>query len=302
MVFGAMTQANGFETGWSINNLRWTGDYIIIPNETWIGDIDINGNGSNIHFLGMNDIPGTNPRLSNICTLTLSTPYVLTSNISLPVRVSVPSAIVSAISTSYGGFCFDPTGYLLYLGDTNRICNVYTPNPFIVPSPFPTLYTVAKVGPTSGMMTFSNKAWFSVPFRALGSFDKFIGRYSLSGSYTTWGGVNVLSQNKYNIGDHSGISVDSINKNLIELSGFSITSNSLILNRFSANDVSDNPGGTTINRTKKDFVNIYRLFPSNMKPTDVYGIVVDREKGQWLFVNARVNSKWTICKFQMRVN
>ena len=295
-----MTQANGFETGWSINNLRWTGDYIIIPNETWIGDIDIDKYGSNIHYLGMNNTPGTSPRLSNICTLQLTKSYVLTSNISLPLRVGVPSTIVSATNSLYGGFCFDPTGYILYLGDTNRVCNVYTPNPFIVPNPFPTSFTVAKSGLTSGMMTFSDKAWFSVPFRVAAPSDKFIGRYSLSGSYTVWGGVNVLSQNKYNVGGHSGISVDSINKNLIELSGFSITSNSLILNRFSANDVSDNFGGVTINRTKKDFINIYSLFPSNMKPTEVYGIVVDRENGQWLFVNALVNSKWTICKFQMR--
>jgi hypothetical protein len=149
-------------------------------------------------------------------------------------------------------------------------------------------------------MSVTNQTWFCTPYKTLTATDKFIGRYSFNGPYTAWNGVNVLSQNKYNIGGHYGISSDPINRELLELSGFSITSNIVLLNRFVGTEVSNNVTATVINNRKKYFRNIYPLFPTNMKPTEIYGIVVDREKGQYLFVNALINSKWTICKFQLR--
>jgi hypothetical protein len=69
----------------------------------------------------------------------------------------------------------------------------------------------------------------------------------------------------------------------------------MILNRFTSD-----LGAGVVDRVKLQWVNIYPLFPANMKPTAGYGIVVDREQGQWLFVNALINSKYTICKFQLR--
>jgi len=71
----------------------------------------------------------------------------------------------------------------------------------------------------------------------------------------------------------------------------------MILNRFTSN-----LGGGVVDLVKLQWVNIYPLFPANMKPTGCYGIVVDREKGQWLFVNAIINGLYTICKFQLRAN
>jgi len=295
MVFGAMTQANGFETGWNINNVRWTGDYIIVGTD-FIGDIDINNNGSNIHFL--QSLSPSNPINSNICTIRLASNYVLSSNIGLPIKVPVPGSV--STNGSVTGFSFEPTGNFLYFGKPSTVCNVYTANPFIVPNPFPTSFTISKTGLTLGFMSVTNQTWFCTPYKTLTATDKFIGRYSFNGPYTAWGGVNVLGQNKYNIGGHYGISSDPINRELLELSGFSITSNIVLLNRFVGTEVSNNVTATVINNRKKYFRNIYPLFPTNMKPTEIYGIVVDREKGQYLFVNALINSKWTICKFQLR--
>lgn len=51
MVFGAITQASVYPNSWgSIKRIKWTGDYIILPDK-FVGDIDINQDGSNIHFL-----------------------------------------------------------------------------------------------------------------------------------------------------------------------------------------------------------------------------------------------------------
>ena len=290
MVFGAMTQACVSPNGWgSIERIRWTGDYIILP-DSFVGDIDINQNGSNIHFLSA--FEPNNSLRANICTIPLGKNYVLSSNTAPPIRV--PANIGGYV----WGFGFDPTGTSIFWGNplVNNINNVYTSNPFIVPNPFPTTVTTFKSSIISGMMSVTNKTWFSTYYQGYPPKvnDKIYTYIDRFGS-RPFAFSNLLTTNKYNVGGHHGISAEKDNKVVLELSGISTANNRMILNRFTSN-----LGGNVVDLVKLQWVNIYPLFPANMKPTAGYGIVVDREQGQWLFVNALINSKYTICKFHLR--
>ena len=76
MVFGAMTQANGFETGFSLNNVRWTGDYWISV-EGYINTFDINPDGSNVFYISWLNQTQAGGAVNNICTVSLGSKYQL---------------------------------------------------------------------------------------------------------------------------------------------------------------------------------------------------------------------------------
>ena len=294
MVFGAMTQANGFETGWNINNLRWTGDYWI-SQENFIIDIDINPDGSNIFYFSSFSVNSlTN---SNACVLSLGKNYILSSNIGLPIRTPSTNLNPNPLG-GIGGWGFDSTGNKLYFSNDGRVSNTWLTDSFIIPPSFsPNSNTLISSSLSAqGFLTDSNSTYLNVAQLPTGSGATNKNITPVNKTNGTFGGFIAPASlgSIYNIGGHHGISVKRDGTVMLSLDGLNITSNLWLLNRINLLN------STSLVRNKYDFVNIYSLFPANMKPTRGCGIVVDRENGQWLFVAALINNKYTICKFQLR--
>ena len=300
MVFGAMTQANGFETGFSLNNVRWTGDYWISV-EGYINTFDINPDGSNVFYISWLNQTQAGGAVNNICTVSLGSKYQLSSNIAMPIRI--PSSNLCPAPTKFASaLSFHPNGNILYYSTSTHFSNTWVNDPFIIPSFFqPSSNTIIL---SSGAFLFMSHApdtnYSLASSRSIDFGDRtFLGvNRSVPIGFTT-AGSSLLGNTRYNtVGGFQGILVDRKMTYIISLSGLNITSNMWLLSKFTVSKpLVGNAIGT---RPKYDFVNIYPLFPANMKPTLGSGIAVDRENVQYLFINALINSKWTICKFQLR--
>jgi len=278
MVFGAMTQANGFETGWNINNLRWTGDYWI-SQESYISDIDINLDGSNIFYAS--SISRNHPT-ANICVLSLGSKYQISSNIGMPMRVPF-----SNVNSTYTGRS-----------------HPYTVSPaFIIPTVItPGVGAFMAGHGISGVTATTSSSYYFITPDITADPKSNVLTMNVKGGATVTATPRVLNNNPYNIGGMYGITVKRDTSVLLTLSGLDITKGSWLLSSLTFNSklpVNQSLLSSNISNSR-NFTNIYTLFPNNMKPTNGNGIVVDREKGQYLFVNALINSKWTICKFQLR--
>ena len=292
MVFGAITQANGFETGWNINNVRWTGDYWI-STESYIADIDTDLVGSNIIYSASISI---NDPSANVCVLSLGTNYVLSSNISPPRRVPfLQSPTITALS-------FDPTGTVIYFSNTTLQQTFVYPlsTPFIIPPTISTfqLFYMAGIINSSGTSTATDK--YYIYSNHVGDKGFLVNQKGGAMAYIP---IPLLNSN-YNTGGFvQGITAKRDCSVIFVLSNLNVANKTWLLSSttFNKNLTAAQYAllGDDMQR-KYNFVNIYPLFPDNMKPTNGRGIVFDREKGQWLFVNALINSKWTICKFQLR--
>ena len=297
MVFGAMTQANGFETGFSLNNVKWTGDYWI-SQESYIQSIDINPNGSNIFYISWLNTGVS--AVNNICTLSLGSTYQLSSNIAMPIRIP-SSNLAPAPASGVGGLRFhSDNGNILYYTTNQQVSNTWVNDPFIIPSIFqPSSNTFLMNTPVlNSTFVHSSDNVYAAAFISSQNFP--VQRGFLGMNKSTRVGFNINNNfllSNYNSGGFHGATSDKKMDIIIVLSGLNITSNTWLLSKMYITNKAFNAFSTS---TKYDFTNIYPLFPANMKPTRASGIVVDKQNAQYLFINALINNKWTICKFQLR--
>jgi hypothetical protein len=222
----------------------------------------------------------------------------------MPMRV--PFSNVSSTITTLS---FNDVGTVMYFSNTFGRSYSYTISPpFIVPSVIPIPQagdvTIMAAHSISGgvVSTTSNIFYFITPDIGYDATSNTLFMNSKGGTLASVS-PTVLNNNPYNKGGMYGITVKRDTSVLLTLSGLDTTKGLWLLSsltfkgKFSSGQQSLLSSNIS---NMRNFTNIYPLFPGNMKPTDGNGIVVDRENGQWLYVNALINNKWTICKFQLR--
>lgn len=298
MVFGAMTQGNGFESGYSLRNIRWTGDFYSNAQASTLirfTGVDVNTTGSNIYFVNTASAAGT----ANVLhVLTLSQPYQLSS---VTARVS-PALNLSNI---FSGLSFTSDGYIYTAKSPSnsvfRSTSAYGTG-FVLTPPIAftntnmgngTPYYVASTGAlTTSNVLYNNQDTTTNSPAVSGN----LSYTSTANGTTTELSITVPAQTRFQTG-MAGSCFNAATRRLFTLENANVVQNTMFLTTtyFSAvpiNNARANP--------KYQRVNLYPLFPSAMKPTMGHGICVDRDKGQYLFVCCTIGANEYIVKFQMR--
>lgn len=317
MVFGAMTQANGFESGFNIKNVKWTNDYWTISSNTVdvqrITGIFLNPAGSNVYFINTAPISGTTNVLPFLHILQLSEPFKLSSVIR---RVhNTPSAFtrvsgaamqtngrISFYSTHYNSliqsnrFLYSAvtfgSNYVFPMRSNGRISS-FTVNGSI-PSPF--LYFCAATNTSPEIISCHVDV---APGSNITSSQKTVYTTGLD-SLPTQLSFIIPYQNLYNTG-LAGVEVDivSSNKRLYTLETVNIVANTMHLacTYFNSSTFASSSIRQNIQR-----VNLYPLIPTALKPLRAHGMCVDRKNGQYLYICCDINPSATqaILKFQLR--
>ena len=287
MVFGAMTQANGFESGFNLRNIRWTGDYYrVLLSGNRIGGIDINPSGSNIYF---SFVYSSGQTASVINILLLNKPYVLSTG------STVLSPSLSTAASLRIGLSFTTDGYLLATRLIPSITILRSANSFGTNFAIPiSTLTFTDLSLTAGGSS-------AIQLAATGPLTSNI-FYSTSGATDIYRSLPTIgaSQTSFTlpvVDVYSGISssfcYNKSNNILFSLESLNIGKGELFLNT----TYFSNP---TVMKPNYQRVNLYPLFPPTMKPTQISSICVDRDKGQYLFLSCVINTLIYIVKFQMR--
>jgi len=312
MVFGAMTQTNGFESGFNIKNVRWTGDYWSVSSSTTdvnrITGIFLNPAGSNVYF--MNSAP-PNISMPTLNILQLAEPFKLSSLIR---RVKT-----SAFGTNqrYFGCGMTPEGTLITVRDNLGNIQFVTSSGGtnyafpMVPGVINITYTSTGGGPKAGpyyfMAATGNSSVPTLTCNAdvksgstITSSQTTVYTYLLNMTLST--SFIVPSQGLYNTGV-AGIEVDisSSRRKLYTLENVNIVANTMHLacTYFNSTTLSTSTILPNIQR-----VNLYPLLPTALKPTRAHGLCVDRKNGQYLYICCDIDPSATqaILKFQLRAN
>jgi len=296
MVFGAITQTNGFESGFNLRNIRWTGDFYSNARATTLirfTGVDVNLTGSNIYFVNTASAAGT----ANVLhVLTLSQPYQLSS---VTDRVS---PALSATNT-FSGLSFTSDGYIYVASVTSstvfRSTSAYGTG-FVLTTPIAftntnmgngTPYYVASTGALSSNVLYNDRDTTSTnPVTAAKSYT------STANGSTNELIIQTPSQARFGLG-MAGSCFNATTRRLFTLENANVVQNTMFLTTtyFSAVPINNSRANPKYQR-----VNLYPLFPDNMKPTSGHGICVDRDKGQYLFVCCTIGANEYIVKFQMR--
>jgi len=297
MVFGAITQTNGFESGFNLRNIRWTGDFYSNARATTLirfTGVDVNLTGSNIYFVNTASSAGT---INVLHVLTLSQPYQLSSVTS---RVS-PALNLSNILS---GLSFTSDGYIYTAKSPSnsvfRSTSAYGSG-FVLTTPIAftntnmgngSPYYVAATGALSSNVLYHDKDTTSNPGTAAKSYT------STANGSTNELTIQTPSQARFELG-MAGSCYNPGTRRLFTLENANVIQNTMFLTitYFGAGPI--NPVPSRMN-PKYQRVNLYPLFPDNMKPTSGHGICVDRDKGQYLFVCCTIGANEYIVKFQMR--
>jgi len=315
MVFGAITQANGFESGFNIKNVRWTGDYWSVSSNTTdvnrITGIFLNPAGSNVYFLNTASLSTSNV-VPFLHILQLAEPFKLSSVIR---RVhNSPSAFTRVYGVGMltnGKIQFNASHY----NSTSQSIRVYySTGNFGRNYVFPMSAGRISAFSITGASTPLQFTYFSA---ATNTSSEIITCYSdvASGAtitdtqktvYTTT--INgtatqqfiIPYQNLYNTG-LAGVEVDIIssNKRLYTLENVNIVANTMHLacTYFNSTTFASSTILPNIQR-----VNLYPLLPTALKPTRAHGLCVDRKNGQYLYICCDIDPSATqaILKFQLR--
>lgn len=310
MVFGAMTQGNGFESGYNLRNIRWTGDFYSNARATTLTrftGVDVNLTGSNIYFMSTHSL---NNSINVLNILTLSTPYQLSSFTN---RLSVVT------NAAYRGLSFADEGTLFTttsggaLGSNAKYTNFAIPLTPAITFTTPTgwgdnnqPYHIAAI--SSPLLTSSSGWYHNVEATVYPATDN--NRTLTYDDTRTGTGVNVPngiipSQSRYSYG-LAGVAYDRVSRRkLFTLETCNVVQNTMYLTSTYVPNYSNltsvtTAGFTTLFNQKYQRVNLYPLFPANMKPTSGHGIGIDRVQGKYIFVCCTIGANEYIVKFQMR--
>lgn len=306
MVFGAMTQGNGFESGYNLRNIRWTGDFFSNARATTLTrftGVDTNLTGSNIYFMSTHSL---NNSINVLNILTLSTPYQLSSFTS---RLSV------ATNAAYRGLSFSDEGTLFTttaggtLGSDAKYANFAIPLTPTITFTNPTgwndnnqPYHIAAI--SSPSLTSSSGWYHDVEGTA---YPPVANSKILNYDDNRAGIPNgtIPSQARYSYG-LAGVAYDRVSgRRLFTLETCNVVQNTMYLTLTYIPDPTKlstviTTQFTALFNQKYQRVNLYPLFPSTMKPTSGHGIGIDRVKGQYIFVCCTIGASEYIVKFQMR--
>ena len=296
-----MTQGNGFESGYNLRNIRWTGDFYSNARATTLTrftGVDVNLTGSNIYFL---NTVNTSATINILHVLTLSRPYQLSS---VAARVSPTLSSIGRFS----GLSFTSDGYIFVtsvtVGSVFRSTSSYGTN-FALPIDTSltfsnrnmvngTPYYVASTGALSSNVLYNNQDTTTNSPANSG----FLSYTSTRDGSTNELIITVPAQARFQKGI-AGSCYNAATRRLFTLENANVVQNTMFLTTtyFSAGPI--NPVPSRMNPLYQR-VNLYPLFPSTMKPTSGHGICVDRDKGQYIFVCCTIGANEYIVKFQMR--
>ena len=295
MVFGAMTQGNGFESGYNLRNLKWTGDFYSNAQAITLirfTGVDVNLTGSNIYFVNT----AAASTINVLHVLTLSEPYKLSS-----ATARISPTLSSSLSLSSLSFTTDGYIYTAVLGAVYRSTNAYGTN-FALPIgtgvPFTntglnngTPYYVTTTGPVSSNVLY-NDIDTTQPNPGTASRNYTCDLPGVAGETL----ILTPSQARFGLG-MAGSCYNPDTRRLFTLENANVVQNTMFL---TTTYFSPGPPVTPRMNPKYQRVNLYPLFPRTMKPRSGHGICVDRDKGQYLFVCCTIGANEYIVKFQMR--
>ena len=297
-----MTQTNGFESGYNLRNIRWTGDFYSNAQAitlTRFTGVDVNLTGSNIYFMSTHSLNNT---INVLNILTLSTPYQLSSFTN---RLSV------ATNSGYRGLSFSNDGTLMTSNSNATGVSVSKYTNFAIPlTPAINIGHLANWSdngiPYHLAAVTSTSTWYhnteGTAYPASDS-SKTITYDDNRASNTVEG--TLISQSRYSYG-LAGVAYDrSSQRKLFTLETANVVQNTMYLTltyvpNYSNLTAVTTAGFNTLFNPKYQRVNLYPLFPDNMKPTSGHGIGIDRVNGQYLFVCCTIGANEYIVKFQMR--
>lgn len=308
MVFGAMTQGNGFESGYNLRNIRWTGDFYSNAQAitlTRFTGVDVNTTGSNIYFMSTHSLNNT---INVLNILTLSTPYQLSSFTN---RLSVPT-FAGGTGGGYRGLSFADDGTLFVSNSSSTATSVLKYTNFAIPltpdiafthpsywSDNLTPYHVAAADSSSNIWYHNQEA---TVYPAVSNSKSIVYDDSRSAQSST---DFIPAQSRYSYG-LAGVAYDRVSKRrLFTLETCNVVQNTMYLTSTYIPDPTKLytvVGGTftELFNQKYQRVNLYPLFPANMKPTSGHGIGIDRVQGQYMFVCCTIGANEYIVKFHLR--
>ena len=301
MVFGAMTQGNGFESGYNLRNLKWTGDFYSNAGATTLirfTGVDVNLTGSNIYFMSTHSLNNT---INVLNILTLSTPYQLSSFTN---RLSVTT------SRAYRGLSFADDGTLMATSAATTYASTAKYTDFAIPLTPAIAFTHPGTWSDNGTPYYisaisSTSVWYHNQEATV--YPASTGNKTLTYDDTRAGSPEgiIPSQSRYSYG-LAGVAYDRVSRRrLFTLETCNVVQNTMYLTSTYVPNYSNLTSVTTAGFTilfnqKYQRVNLYPLFPDNMKPTSGHGIGIDRVQGQYLFVCCTIGANEYIVKFQMR--